>query len=151
LPKRDHAIYRNALSAKKVELPRDQSRATPVQRNQHNAQKQTEEALNNALRRLRTKPKITTEHKLMNDSFLHKAFKALDESGDGRVDSKEILKLLQEPPDGTIRVEGDANIQVELDQRDAWLLMNCADSNNDKMMTFDEFKKMLQTLARDVL
>ena len=27
----------------------------------------------------------------------------------------------------------------DLTKRDAWLIMNCADTNNDKVMTFDEF------------
>ena len=29
--------------------------------------------------------------------------------------------------------------------------MNCADANNDKVMTFDEFKRMMQTVAKGVM
>jgi len=143
LPKRDHPIYRNALLAKEVTLPRDNSRVTPVQRNQYTAQQSTKEALDNALRKLREKLKITTDSKVMKDSFLLKAFQTLDSSGDGRVDLKELTKLLA---DGSSSEEEQA-----LSKSDAWLLMNCADTNNDKQITFDEFKKMLQTVARGVM
>uniref|UniRef100_A0A7S2CKY8 EF-hand domain-containing protein n=1 Tax=Haptolina brevifila TaxID=156173 RepID=A0A7S2CKY8_9EUKA len=138
LPKRDHPIYRNALQAKEVTLPRDESRVTPVQRNQHAAQQATKKALDDALRRLRKKLNITTDSKLMNDSNLQKQFAILDSSGDGRVDLKELIKLLK----------GDQDLEITT--REAWLLMNCADTNNDKVMTFDEFKRMLQTVARAV-
>lgn len=143
LPKRDHPIYRNALLAKEVTLPRDNLRVTPVQRNQHAAQQTTKEALDNALRKLRERLKITTDSKVMKDSFLLKAFQTLDSSGDGRVDLKELTKLLA---DGSSSEEEQA-----LSKSDAWLLMNCADTNNDKQITFDEFKKMLQTVARGVM
>ena len=50
----------------------------------------------------------------------------LDNTGDARVDQKELEAYLRrETPD--------------LTKRDAWLIMNCADTNNDKVMTFDEF------------
>lgn len=143
LPKRDHPIYRNALLAKKVELPRDVSRATPVQRNQAAAQKATEDALNKALRRLCKGLKITTNKKLSDDAFLLKAFQRLDTSGDARVNIKEIENLLKS-------VASDGENTMELTKQDAWLLMNCADVNNDKMMTFDEFKRMLQTVLQSV-
>lgn len=141
LPKRDHPIYRNALQAKEVTLPRDESRVTPVQRNQHAAQQSTKGALDSALRKLCAKLKITTDHKLMSDSFLHKAFGQLDTSGDGRVDQKELMRLLA----------SNSDAEEEITKKETWLLMNCADSNNDKHMTFDEFKKMLQTVARSAL
>ena len=32
----------------------------------------------------------------------------------------------------------------DLTKREAWMIMNCADTNNDKVMTFDEFKRMMQ-------
>jgi len=140
LPKRDHPIYRNALQAAPVTLPRDASRVTPVQRCQHSAQQATKDALNAALVKLRKKLKINNDNSLMNDSILTKKFALLDESGDGRVDSKELMRLLQK----------DSGDDVEINKRDAWLLMNCADTNNDKVMTFDEFKKMLQTVGKAV-
>jgi len=140
LPKRDHPIYRNALQAAPVTLPRDESRVTPVQRSQHSAQQATKDALNGALVKLRKKLKINNDNSLMNDSILTKKFALLDESGDGRVDSKELMRLLQK----------DSGQDVEISKRDAWLLMNCADTNNDKVMTFDEFKKMLQTVGKAV-
>lgn len=66
-----------------------------------------------------------------------RSFNKLDISSDGRVDIKEIHNFLQ-----------DQSVDGEVTKRDAWLIMNCADSNNDKVMTFDEFKKMMQTVAR---
>ena len=38
----------------------------------------------------------------------------------------------------------------DMTKKEAWLIMNCADSNNDKVMTFDEFKRMMQTVANGV-
>ena len=52
LPKREHAIYKGALAQKPVVLPRDTSRATPVQRNRAAAQEKTNAALEEALKRL---------------------------------------------------------------------------------------------------
>ena len=54
----------------------------------------------------------------------------LDNTGDARVDQKELEAYLRrETPD--------------LTKRDAWIIMNCADANNDKVMTFDEFSACL--------
>jgi len=150
LPKRDHPIYRNALQAKKVELPRDKSRATPVMINQANAQKATEDALNKALRRLCKGLKITTNKKLSDDAFLLKAFQKLDTSGDARVSIKEIESLLKLVAAEHDKEAEDGAATMELTKGDAWLLMNCADMNNDKFMTFDEFKRMLQTVLQSV-
>ena len=74
----------------------------------------------------------------MKDSVLLQKFQALDSTGDARVDMKELQAfLMEESPD--------------LTKREAWLIMNCADSNNDKVMTFDEFKRMMQTVALGVM
>ena len=35
----------------------------------------------------------------------------------------------------------------EVTAKDAWLLMNVADSNNDKTITFDEFKKLMKMVT----
>ena len=58
---------------------------------------------------------------------------------DGRVEMKELTKFL-----------ADQSVDGEVTKRDAWLIMNCADTDNDKTMSFDEFKKMMQTVARGV-
>ena len=74
---------------------------------------------------------------LMKDTVLLRKFQELDKSGDARVDQKELEAYLRaETPD--------------LTKREAWMIMNCADTNNDKVMTFDEFKRMMQTVARGV-
>jgi Ca2+-binding EF-hand superfamily protein len=136
LPKRDHPIYRNTLRSDPIKLPKDARKTlTPVQRDQYAAQQELNEALRGALARLREKLRLTSDAQIMKDNNLRRSFDKLDESGDGRVDSKELIKMLQ---DGT---------DVELTKRDAWVLMNCADTNNDKHMTFDEFKRMMQTVA----
>ena len=70
---------------------------------------------------------------------LLKKFQEVDHSGDGRVDMKELIKFMAQ--------EGTAD---EVTSHEAWVLMNCADTNNDKHMTYDEFKKMMQTVARGV-
>ena len=139
LPKRDHAIYRNALAAKPVTLPRDTSRATPVQIDQYNAQQKSKDALNAALAKLRRKLKLEDSKALLKDNKLLKKFQEVDHSGDGRVDMKELIKFMAQ--------EGTAD---EVTSHEAWVLMNCADTNNDKHMTYDEFKKMMQTVARGV-
>ena len=137
LPKREHAIYKGALQQKPVTLPRDPKRVTEVQRTAHEAQQQTKKALNDALARLRTKMKLTTDKKLMKDDVLLRKFQELDKTGDARVDMGELQTyLLDDTPDMT--------------KKEAWLIMNCADSNNDKVMTFDEFKRMMQTVANGV-
>ena len=67
---------------------------------------------------------------------LRRSFDQLDGSSDGRVEMKELLKFLQ-----------DQSVDGEVTKRDAWLIMNCADTDNDKTMSFDEFKKMMQTVG----
>lgn len=127
LPKRDHAIYKGALQSKPITLPRDTTRTSETQRTAHEAQQKTKEALNGALKRLRTKMKLESDKKVLKDSVLTKKFQELDTTGDGRVDMKELSNyLMAETPD--------------LTKREAWLIMNCADSNNDKVMTFDEVR-----------
>ena len=69
-----------------------------------------------------------------------KAFQKLDTTGDSRVDRKELLAFLQ-----TDMEPGEV-----ITQHDAWVLMNCADTDNDQHMTFDEFKAMMQTVAKGV-
>jgi len=134
LPKRDHPIYRNALAAKPVTLPRDLTRATPVMIEQHKAQEACQEALKSALRHLKHKLKLN-DKKVTKDTVLLRKFQELDTTGDARVDIKELINFLNDSSDG------------ELSKSEAWLLMNCADTNNDKHMTFDEFKKMMQTVG----
>ena len=69
--------------------------------------------------------------------MLLRKFNELDNTGDARVDQKELEAYLRrETP--------------ELTKKDAWIIMNCADANNDKVMTFDEFKRMMQTVALGV-
>jgi len=134
LPKREHAIYKGALAQKPVVLPRDVSRATPVQRNRADAQAKTEEALSNALKRLCTSLGINEAKRLRQDNYLRKKFDLLDKSKDGRVETKELknMMLIDNP---------------ELTSKDAWLLMNVADTNNDKTITFDEFKKLMHLVT----
>ena len=143
LPKRDHPIYRNALLSKPVTLPRDESKATPVQLEQKSAQDKTKAALNAALAKLKKKLKLSERHLDKNtrgDTALLKAFQKLDTTGDSRVDRKELLAFLQ-----TDMEPGEV-----ITQHDAWVLMNCADTDNDQHMTFDEFKAMMQTVAKGV-
>ena len=138
LPKRDHPIYRNALLSRPVVLPRDEGKATAVQLDQKAAQDKTKEALNNALRKLKDKLRLQERHldkTSRGDTKLLLAFQQLDKSGDGRVDRKELLSFLSDGSD------------EELSKHEAWVLMNCADTNNDQHMTFDEFKVMMQTVA----
>ena len=141
LPKREHAIYRGALLYQEIKLPKTEEEAkkvTPVQRDRIAAQEKTKEALNAALARLRKKMGLDKDKTLTKDSVLLRKFGELDHSGDARVDQKELEAYLRsETP--------------ELTKRDAWLIMNCADSNNDKVMTFDEFKRMMQTVAKGVM
>lgn len=143
LPKRDHAIYRNALAAKPITLKRDE-RQTPVQKDQYEAQQKCKEALNNALANLRKKLNLTSDKKVMKDSLLRQKFDVLDKTGDARVELKELIAFLQSSAGDT------TGHDLELAKSEAWLLMNCADANNDKVMTFDEFKRMMQTVALGV-
>ena len=99
------------------------------------AQDVTNSALNAALSRLRDKMKLNNDKMLMKDTVLLRKFQELDKSGDARVDQKEMEAYLRTD-------------NPELTKREAWLIMNCADTNNDKHMTFDEFKRMMQTVAR---
>ena len=103
------------------------------------AHQQLNESLNNALAKLRLKLNLTNDKKLLKDNILREKFDLLDRSQDHRVTFEEIAAFLTEQ--GT----GD-----DITKRDAWVLMNCADVNNDKTMTFDEFKRMMQTVARGV-
>jgi len=141
LPKRDHAIYRGALLCDPIVIPKaapgQEAKLTPVQRDRLEAQEKTKAALNGALARLRKKMRLTDD-KMLKDSVLLRKFNELDNTGDARVDQKELEAYLRrETPD--------------LTKRDAWLIMNCADTNNDKVMTFDEFKRMMQTVAKGVM
>ena len=138
LPKREHAIYKGALQQKPITLPRDEKRVTEVQRTQFEAQQKTKQALNDALARLRSKMGLKTDKALLKDDTLLRKFQQLDTSGDARVEMKELMAFLMSETS-------------DLTKKEAWLIMNCADSNNDKVMTFDEFKKMMQTVALGVM
>ena len=189
LPKRDHAIYRGALSCDPIVIPKaapgQEAKLTPVQRDRLEAQEKTKAALNEALARLRKKMRLNDDKMLLKDSVLLRKFNEvgsshgnpliallypcrvgpvetrahahpappiahlpvhrvracvpfsfclahsqLDNTGDARVDQKELEAYLRrETPD--------------LTKRDAWIIMNCADANNDKVMTFDEFSACL--------
>jgi len=138
VPKRDHAIYRCALAQEKITLPKDTSRVSETMRLRAEAQNDNNTALNTVLAKLRTKMGLTKDSDLLKDTKLLRKFQELDASGDGRVDQKELEKyLLSETP--------------ELTKRDAWFIMSTADKNNDKHVTFDEFKTMMQTVAKGVL
>ena len=137
LPKRDHPIYKGSLKAEPIKLDPDPKRVTPVQESTYKAQQETKAALNNTLAKLRKKMNLKHYSMLMKDTVLLRKFQELDKSGDARVDQKELEAYLRaETPD--------------LTKREAWMIMNCADTNNDKVMTFDEFKRMMQTVARGV-
>lgn len=134
LPKREHAIYKGALAQKPVVMPRDTSRATPVMRQRAGAQAKTDQALQDALARLCSSLGIHEVKRLRQDNFVRKKFDVLDKSKDGRVELKELKDLLRsENPD--------------LSAKDAWMLMNIADTNNDKTITFDEFKRLMQKIG----
>jgi len=136
LPKQEHAIYKGALQQNAVKLERNAT-LSEVQKDQSKAQAETTKALNDTLKKLRTKMGLTKDHHLKDDRLLKK-FQLLDTGNDGRVDMKELQTfLMDESPD--------------LTKREAWIIMNCADSNNDKVMTFDEFKRMMQTVAKGVM
>jgi len=138
LPKREHAIYKGSLRTEAITLPRDETRVTEAQREAHDAQQKTKASLNAALKRMREKMGLNNDKQLMKDSVLLKKFQLLDTGGDARVDMKELQTfLMSETPD--------------LTKMEAWLIMNCADANNDKVMTFDEFKRMMQTVAGGVM
>jgi len=134
LPKREHAIYKGALSQKPVVLPRDTSRATPVMRQRAEAQQKTTEALNAALRRLCENLGVNEVKRLKQDNYLRKKFDMLDKSRDGRVDTNELNEMLR-------------NDNPDLTAKDTWLLMNVADTNNDKAITFDEFKGLMRRVT----
>jgi Ca2+-binding EF-hand superfamily protein len=128
LPKREHAIYKGALQQKPIKLERN-AKLSEVQKDQHKAQSESQAALNTTLKKLRTKMGLNKDSQLKDDRLLKK-FQMLDQ--------KELQKfLLDENPD--------------LSKREAWIIMNCADQNNDKVMTFDEFKRMMQTVAKGVM
>jgi len=131
LPKREHAIYKGALSQKPVVMPRDVARATPVQRQRAAAQDKTNEALNAALARLCKSLNVNEVKRLKSDTYLRQKFDIMDKSKDGRVDTRELKDLLRSE-------------NPEVSAKDAWMLMNVADSNNDKCITFDEFKKLMK-------
>ena len=136
LPKRDHVIYRNSLSRDPITLPRDPTKVTAVMQTKIDGQEKTKAALNKALKRIKDKMKLD-DKKIMKDTILLRKFQELDHTGDGRVDQKELEAYLQhETP--------------ELTTYDAWLIMNCGDTNRDKHITFDEFKRMMQTVALGV-
>ena len=78
------------------------------------------------------------DKQLMKDDVLLRKFQQLDKTGDARVDMKELSDFLREE-------------SPELTKREAWLIMNCADQNRDKHITFDEFKRMMQTVAKGVM
>ena len=127
LPKREHAIYKGSLRTEAITLPRDETRVTEAQREAHDAQQKTKASLNAALKRMREKMGLNNDKQLMKDSVLLKKFQLLDTGGDARVDMKELQTfLMSETPD--------------LTKMEAWLIMNCADANNDKVMTFDEVR-----------
>jgi len=133
LPKREHAIYKGALAQNPVVLPRDVSRATPVQRQRADAQEKTNAALEDALKRLCDSMGVQEVKRLRQDNYLRQKFDVLDKSKDGRVDTSELKEALK----------GDH----DLSSRDAWLLLNVADTNNDKSITFDEFKNLMRKLT----
>ena len=116
---------------------RDRSRSpTAVQQTRIDGQEQTKAALNKALKNIKEKMKLD-DKKIMKDTILLRKFQELDKSGDARVDQKELEAFLKlETP--------------ELTKYDSWLIMNCADQNRDKHITFDEFKRMMQTVALGV-
>jgi Ca2+-binding EF-hand superfamily protein len=130
LPKRQHAIYKGALAQKPVVLPRDTSRATPVQRQRAAAQQKTEAAVQDSLKRLCKFLGVNEIKRLKQDTYLRQKFDILDQSGDGRVDADELKVALRSD-------------HPEMSARDAWLLLNVGDTNNDKVITFDEFKCVL--------
>jgi len=138
LPKREHAIYRGALHSDPITMPRDPTKESDVQRCRREAQQSTKTALNTVLGKLRTKMKLDTEKKLLNKNTLLRKFQELDVSGDARVNSKELEQYLREE-------------NPEITKMNAWLIMNCADTNNDQHMTFDEFQRMMTTVARGTL
>lgn len=90
LPKREHAIYKGALKAEPIKLPRDTSKVSPVQLTQAEAQDTIKQALNGALKRLRDKMKLNSDKKIMKDDVLLRKFQELDKTGDARVDQKEL-------------------------------------------------------------
>ena len=138
LPKRDHAIYRNALAAKPITLPKDTSKASAVEIERAKAQKECNMALNNALVRLRKALKLTTDSKLMKDTVLLRKFQELDTSQDSRVSSKELMNFLAQEHG------------AKLAKTDVFALLHFCDQNHDDHMSFDEFKHMMQTVARSV-
>ena len=138
LPKRDHAIYRNALAARPITLPKDTSKASAVEVERAKAQAACNMALNNALVRLRKALRLNTDSKLMKDTVLLKKFQELDESGDSRVSSKELVSFLA-------KEHG-----AKLAKTDVFALLHFCDTNHDDHMSFDEFKHMMQTVARSV-
>ena len=77
LPKRDHAIYRGALSCDPIVVPKaapgQEAKLTPVQRDRLEAQEKTKAALNGALARLRKKMRLTDD-KMLKDSVLLRKF-----------------------------------------------------------------------------
>jgi len=77
LPKRDHAIYRGALSCDPIVVPKaapgQEAKLTPVQRDRLEAQEKTKAALNEALARLRKKMRLTDD-KMLKDSVLLRKF-----------------------------------------------------------------------------
>lgn len=138
IPKRDHAIYRCALVQEKITLPADKSKVTETMRLRGEAQEASKKALNAVLARLRVKMNLKRDSDLLKDTVLLRKFNELDDSGDGRVSQKELEDFLKRE-------------SKELTTRDAWFIMQCADTNNDKHVTFDEFKRMMQTVAKGVL
>ncbi|KAL1514929.1 hypothetical protein AB1Y20_004008 [Prymnesium parvum] len=134
LPKREHPIYKGALTQKPVQMPRDVSRASPVQRKRAEAQAKTQKAFDDALDRLCKCLGVEEVKRLRQDNYLRLKFDSLDKSSDGRVDIKELKQMLRRE-------------NPELSAMDAWLLMNVADTNNDTCITFDEFRKLMRTLT----
>jgi len=132
LPKREHAIYKGALQQTPITLPRDTTKVSDVQLERYEAQQQLKAALDAALKKLREKMGLSRDSQLLKDDVLLRKFGQLDVGRDGRVDMKELQNFLMED---------------NLTQREAWLIMNCADSDSDQIMTFGEFKKMMQTVA----
>ena len=69
LPKRDHAIYRGALSCDPIVVPKarpgEEAKMTPVQRDRLEAQEKTKQALNEALARLRVKMRLNDDKMLL--------------------------------------------------------------------------------------
>lgn len=84
LPKRDHAIYRGALSCDPIVVPKaapgQEAKLTPVQRDRLEAQEKTKAALNEALARLRKKMRLNDDKMLLKDSVLLRKFNEVGSS-----------------------------------------------------------------------